>query len=115
MLAIHSPIWVYSMVSFTSSLHPRIQADLRKEGLNGRLPNQDLINAFERISRHTGGVPVVLYDHIHNIAVLPSWIPEIIRNNPTVQTFAKRARNVFRHLGYQATGRPSGIHGLLHP
>lgn len=93
------------------------------EGLNGRLPNQDLLNSFQRISRYTGGIPVVVYDHIDprdnpekkdEIEYMPSWFPEIVRTNPAVEAYAYQAKNVVRHIGYQARGRASGVHGLLH-
>ncbi|KAI0032220.1 Gaa1-like protein [Vararia minispora EC-137] len=93
-----------------------------REGINGRLPNQDLINSF-RIISYTASVPVVLYDHIEPSEYpgrqqlndfLPSWIPQSVLDNPSVLEYAYRARNVLKHFGYQARGKASGIHGLLH-
>jgi GPI-anchor transamidase subunit GAA1 len=93
------------------------------EGLNGRLPNQDLFNSFQLISRHTGGVPVVLYDHIdareyagreHELSPVPSWLPGFLKNNNDVKEFAYRAQNIVQHMGYQARGQASGVHGLMH-
>jgi Gaa1-like, GPI transamidase component len=94
------------------------------EGLNGRLPNQDLINSFHVISRHTGGVPVVVYDHLDNhdhpdksgnLIFSPSWLPAFLRDNWHVQDYAYRAKNLIHHFGFQSRGRASGVHGLLHP
>lgn len=87
-----------------------------KEGINGRLPNQDLLNSFQRIARRD--VPVVLYDHLDTrehstLPSLPSWLPNSLRNDAT-QAYAYQAKNVVRHLGYQTLGRPSGVHGLFH-
>ncbi|KAI0362074.1 Gaa1-domain-containing protein [Trametes cingulata] len=90
------------------------------EGLNGRLPNQDLLNSVSLISRYTVGVPVLVYDHIdprddHNQpSLLPSWLPEPLKANGDVQEYASRARNVYRHMNYQARGAASGVHGLFH-
>ncbi|RDB21477.1 GPI transamidase component gaa1 [Hypsizygus marmoreus] len=89
------------------------------EGLNGRLPNQDLLNSFQRISRYTGGVPVILYDHLDprenpGHSDLPSWLPPSIRGQREVQTYAYQAKNVARHFMYQARGQSSGVHGLFH-
>ena len=89
------------------------------EGINGRLPNQDLLNSFERISRYTGGVPVTVYDHLHPqedtiIKQGKTWIPSVIRNHQSIVSYAYHARNVVRHLKYQARGRASGVHGLFH-
>ena len=93
----------------------------RQEGLNGRLPNQDLLNCFQLISRHTGGVPVTVYDHIDHhefpeapLAYLPRWTPRAVKESEEVREYIDRARNIVRHVGYQARGAPSGVHGLLH-
>ncbi|KAI8998654.1 Gaa1-domain-containing protein [Trametes punicea] len=91
------------------------------EGLNGRLPNQDLINSVSLISRYTVGVPVIVYDHIdsredynNRRSLLPSWLPEPLKGNADVQEYAARARNIYRHINYQARGAASGVHGLFH-
>ncbi|KAI0306323.1 GPI transamidase component Gaa1 [Multifurca ochricompacta] len=82
-----------------------------REGLNGRLPNQDLINSFGVISQHTGGVPILLYDHYE-----PSEFPgrEGIRKFYPVIEYGYRARNILRHFAFQARGQASGPHGLFH-
>jgi glycosylphosphatidylinositol transamidase len=96
---------------------------LTSEGLNGRLPNQDLINSFRLIAEHTGGVPVVLYDHLdpqqvknHNVGLsrVLQWLPRIIRSQPEVVEYATRARNIARQMKHQALGKGSGVHGLFH-
>ncbi|KAG6918119.1 hypothetical protein DXG01_016307 [Tephrocybe rancida] len=84
------------------------------EGSNGRLPNQDLLNSFQRISQKEG-VPVVVYDHLDEPRLNDfSFLPAIIHNNLEVQIYASQARNIVRQFGYQARGRPSGVHGLFH-
>ncbi|KAJ4487817.1 Gaa1-like protein [Lentinula aciculospora] len=85
--------------------------NISSEGLNGRLPNQDLLNSFQHISRRTG-VPVVLYDHKDEPGL--EWLPESIRNHREIRTYAAQARNLLRHVRYQASGRGSGVHGLFH-
>ncbi|RPD66113.1 Gaa1-domain-containing protein [Lentinus tigrinus ALCF2SS1-7] len=90
------------------------------EGLNGRLPNQDLLNSVSLIARHTGGVPVLVHDHVdprdtpNTPSILPAWLPEALKSNADVQEYAVRARNIVRHMNYQARGAASGVHGLLH-
>jgi len=86
------------------------------EGLNGRLPNQDLINSFQRISQYTGGVPMFVYDHqdSEDGLDLPSWTPGSIRDSDQWKEYSRRAKNIVRHVGYQARGQASGVHGLLH-
>ncbi|KAF9052907.1 Gaa1-like protein [Panaeolus papilionaceus] len=89
------------------------------EGINGRLPNQDLINSLERIARYTAGVPVTLYDHIdpreNALANIDwDWVPQLLYSNPTIKAYLIRARNIVRQFNYQATGLGSGVHGLFH-
>lgn len=88
------------------------------EGLNGRLPNQDLINSLRLISHYTGGVPLVLYDHLEMHEApqrsLLENAPNFMKRSPQLRGFEYRARNVKRHVSYQARGRPSGAHGLFH-
>ncbi|KAJ7775068.1 Gaa1-like protein [Mycena metata] len=83
------------------------------EGINGRLPNQDLLNSFQQISKWTGGVSVLVYDHQDSSQTdIPSWIPSGFHEE--IQAYTYRSKNVVRHLGYQARGRGSGVHGLFH-
>ncbi|KLO08967.1 Gaa1-domain-containing protein [Schizopora paradoxa] len=89
------------------------------EGLNGRLPNQDLMNSVAMISRHTGGVPVVLYNHLDprdssDKSYPPSWLQPITQRSPDALEYAVRARNIIRHVLYQSFGEASGVHGLYH-
>ncbi|KAF4614468.1 hypothetical protein D9613_002688 [Agrocybe pediades] len=89
------------------------------EGLNGRLPNQDLFNSLNRIARYTAGVPVVLYDHLDPredsaADVSFSRVPSFLYNIQFVKSYLYQARNVLRHFGYQYNGRGSGVHGLFH-
>ncbi|OSD01536.1 Gaa1-domain-containing protein [Trametes coccinea BRFM310] len=90
------------------------------EGLNGRLPNQDLMNSVSLISRYTVHVPTLVYDHIDpredrsQPDLLPAWLPEPFKHNRDVQEYASRAKNIYRHMNYQARGAASGVHGLFH-
>ncbi|KAJ7156933.1 Gaa1-like protein [Mycena crocata] len=83
------------------------------EGINGRLPNQDLLNSFNHISKWTGGVPVLVYDHLESSQNdIPSWLPSTYHEE--IRTYTYRSKNILRHIGYQARGRGSGVHGLFH-
>ncbi|KAH9173624.1 Gaa1-domain-containing protein [Lactarius sanguifluus] len=97
------------------------------EGLNGRLPNQDLINSFRVISQHTSGVPVLLYDHYEPSefpgreqirSFFPSWLPDWIREHGDVHR--QRAEQV-GHTGFSTnaitlfavpSNGPHGFHAL---
>ncbi|KDQ17980.1 hypothetical protein BOTBODRAFT_29295 [Botryobasidium botryosum FD-172 SS1] len=88
------------------------------EGLNARLPNQDLLNSVQVITRWTGSCPTILYDHLDDYSrpdyELPfGMLKEWINSNP-VKEFEMRAGSILRHVGYQYMGRPSGVHGLFH-
>lgn len=89
------------------------------EGLNGRLPNQDLYNSFRIIATHTGNIPVILYDHIdprdtNERSYPPSLVPSFMKTNPELLEFSVRARNIARNMYYQASGKGSGVHALYH-
>ena len=43
-----------------------------------------------------------------------SWLPSVLRDSERFKDYIYRARNLLRHVSYQARGHPSGIHGLLH-
>lgn len=90
------------------------------EGLNGRLPNQDLMNSVVRIAG-SNGVPTILYDNIESSAsyAVPSWLGDL----PLLGKWTKhwlfknylfRASNVKRHVQYEGLNRGSGVHGLFH-
>jgi hypothetical protein len=72
------------------------------------------------IARYTGGMPVILYDHPdlwRGDYHLPAWIPEFAReltNKQTVKEYQRLGKNIWRHVKYQAQGKPSGTHGLFH-
>ena len=83
------------------------------DGLNGRLPNQDLLNSVQVISQWTGGIPVVLYDHIE-AQFSSTKKPTEFDTAREIHTYKTRARNMLRHIGYEVMGSPSGIHGMFH-
>lgn len=89
---------------------------ITSEGLNGRLPNQDMMNSFTLISEWYG-CPVTLYNTptshppFHR---LQSILPKFIKDLPQVQDYLKKARNILRHASYQSLGKASGVHGLFH-
>ncbi|KAL1717464.1 Gaa1-like protein [Schizophyllum commune] len=128
-------IWTALNVDYPG--HSFSHLGLYFEGLNGRLPNQDLLNSIFRIARNTVGVPVVLYDYKDTFRFeqwtieltsedsllgrlgLAKWemknlVPKSIRLDPAARAYATKARHILRHFGYQARGRASGVHGLLH-
>lgn len=94
------------------------------EGLNGRLPNQDLLRSFRRISRGTGGVPVILYDRLDPkegdsilkpvVNFLPSWIPGRRSVIQSLENYIYFSANVLQQANYQARGIGSGTHALFH-
>ncbi|KAH7913759.1 Gaa1-like protein [Hygrophoropsis aurantiaca] len=119
----HSSGVIWTALNIDYSGHSFSHLGVFFEGLNGRLPNQDLMNSLYLIATYTGGVPVTVYDHLdpsefpnkwEEMSIFPSWIPSAIRKSAYAQLYSYRARNVLRQLGYQARGRASGVHGLFH-
>ncbi|WWC62223.1 uncharacterized protein I303_104818 [Kwoniella dejecticola CBS 10117] len=74
------------------------------EGINGRLPNQDVINAVQRTSHFSGGVPT----RFHNI---PDDVPDI--GPEWFGKYLLGAKHLLHHFGYMITGRVSAGHGVL--
>ncbi|KAL7283374.1 hypothetical protein ACG7TL_002804 [Trametes sanguinea] len=111
-----SDSYLDGMQAWISTYHGETQP----KGLNGRLPNQDLMNSVSLISRYTVHVPTLVYDHIDpredrdQPDLLPAWLPEPFKHNRDVQEYASRAKNIYRHMNYQARGAASGVHGLFH-
>ncbi|EGN93257.1 hypothetical protein SERLA73DRAFT_172176 [Serpula lacrymans var. lacrymans S7.3] len=114
-------IWTALNIDYPGHSFSRI--GIFHEGLNGRLPNQDFLNCLQVIGHVTGGVPVSVYDYMDSsqIAHRPNdlddilaWIPAFLRENYDVREYVYRARNVARFVSYQARGKASGLHGLLH-
>lgn len=90
------------------------------EGLNGRLPNQDLMNSVVRIAG-SNGVPTILYDNIETSAsyTVPRWLADLPlfgewTKHPLFKNYLFRASNVKRHVQYEGLNRGSGVHGLFH-
>lgn len=119
----HSSGVIWTAMAIDYPAHSFSHLGVFHEALNGRLPNADLLHSFQLISRYAGGVPVIMYDHLdwreHPALrkqfdwVTPKWLPRSIRDRKELKTFAYHARNVWRHWGYQARGKASGIHGLM--
>ncbi|KAG9126667.1 Glycosyl phosphatidyl inositol protein transamidase complex subunit [Ceratobasidium sp. 392] len=99
------------------------------EGLNGRLPNQDLINSALKIARESNGIAILAYDTLDylrtdypydsspTVRKLWSYLPKAAQrslNDASLKLFENRAGVVARGMGWQASGRASGVHGLFH-
>jgi hypothetical protein len=83
-------------------------ADLLLDGVNGRLPNLDLVNSAAHIARWIGGVPVRLHndtyeDQLGGSLSLDNWKPR----------YSQRARGILNQVRYGMTTQPSGPEGLF--
>ncbi|WRT66675.1 uncharacterized protein IL334_003635 [Kwoniella shivajii] len=74
------------------------------EGVNGRLPNQDIINTVSQVSQYAGGVP----PRYHNI---PDDIPDSA--SEWVGKYLLGAKHLLHHFAFMVTGRASAAHGVL--
>lgn len=68
------------------------------EGVNGRLPNQDVVNTVAHVARYAGGSPIRYHD----------VDPDQARSGYLVA-----AKHLLAHFSFAALGRPSGAHGVL--
>lgn len=75
--------------------------DIRIEGLNGQLPNLDLVNTVIRLCRREG-LPPTLHKRTDY------WNPD------SWDGFEHSAKTMFLMMWHQAPGMPTGNHGLFH-
>lgn len=74
------------------------------EGVNGRLPNQDVFNTVAHVARFAGGVQT----RVHNIDYEPQWdYPDFVKD------YLLAGKHLMGHFYYNALGKPSGAHGVL--
>ncbi|KAH9467520.1 hypothetical protein Pst134EA_011161 [Puccinia striiformis f. sp. tritici] len=77
------------------------------QGINGQLPNLDLINTVAHIVRWTGSCPVT----IHSEPLEPSY-PSYLPDHPGLQRYLA-GRTIVKQMSYGFTGSPSGPEGLF--
>ncbi|KZS91133.1 Gaa1-like protein [Sistotremastrum niveocremeum HHB9708] len=108
-------IWTALNIEYPG--HSFSEIGIFHEGLNARLPNQDLINSFHVVSAHTGLVQVTLYDTLYGarpFTELRNLLPSVLKDHPIVDGYLRRARYILQHTSFQTLGKASGPHGLFH-
>ncbi|CAG8558496.1 12704_t:CDS:10 [Funneliformis caledonium] len=70
------------------------------EGVNGQLPNLDLINTVVRVCRISNHIPIMLHDSGHHY----------LYDNGD---YYASLHNLLQAMKYQALGHPTGSHGLF--
>lgn len=89
------------------------------EGLNGRLPNQDIPNTIAHVGKWAGGVEMRLHDVDNNP---PEWVGRYLgwiggevgeAMKRVVGRYVVGARHLWEHGKYMALGRASGAHGVM--
>ncbi|XP_005108658.1 glycosylphosphatidylinositol anchor attachment 1 protein [Aplysia californica] len=83
--------------------------NLKLEGLNGQLPNLDLVNLVVKLCRKERG-QVTLHHTME--PKLRSYYGE--GNGESFQEYKTALTTMMRMMWYQASGAPSGNHGLFH-
>lgn len=76
------------------------------EGTDGQMPNLDLLNVIVEIARYEG-VPVQLHSTYFNSKPIQQ------NNQPYLLEWMNAMRNVLTMMLNQASGVPSGLHGLF--
>lgn len=86
----------------TSPLRCFITSPL-SEGVNGQLPNLDLVNTVVRVARITSQIPVTLHDE---------RVPTIYGQAALQESYISSLKSMLYTMRYQALGHPTGDHGL---
>ncbi|CAG8511788.1 20515_t:CDS:10 [Gigaspora margarita] len=71
------------------------------EGLNGQLPNLDLINTVIRVCHVSNSIPIMIHDSGHYYTHYDSG------------DYRSSFYNLIKSMKYQALGHPTGSHGLF--
>jgi glycosylphosphatidylinositol transamidase len=77
------------------------------DGVNGRLPNLDVVHGAAHIAKWVGGVPVRLHNQTH----MEALAEESFAND--LERYQQRAKGVLQQVAYSATTLPSGAEGLF--
>lgn len=77
------------------------------DGVNGRLPNLDIVHGAAYISKWIGGVPV----RLHNSTITDNLDARIVQNR--LKQYKERAIGLLQQLSYSARTLPSGPEGLF--
>lgn len=72
------------------------------EGVNGQLPNLDLINTIRVVAQHTANIPITLHDDISKAE----------ENNDPQLNYWCSLKHMLRTMQYQLFGHPSSNAGL---
>jgi hypothetical protein len=114
-------IWNALAIDYPSDSFSQIV--IKHEGLQGQLPNLDVINTFVRIAQRTDGLPVSLsasseHDEGWNnepLGAIGTYLEKHLwKDGEGAKKYVSGLMNVASQIGFLSTGRPSGIHGVFH-
>lgn len=108
-LAPQGVIWTALNIDYPG--HSFSHLGLYYEGINGALPNQDLVNTVAHISQYTAGAPVRLHSvsaDLPDLSVRVPFVPQEVTSK-----YARNARHLVEDLRYAGLGNYSGAHGLF--
>jgi hypothetical protein len=117
----NSAVWNALAIDYPSDSFSHIV--VKHEGLQGQLPNMDVINTFTRIAQKTDGIPVTLAASSEHDA---TWGEEPLgslgkllerhlwKDGDGSKKYLSGLLNVAKQVGFLSSGQPSGIHGLFH-
>ncbi|WAQ89314.1 hypothetical protein PtA15_11A1 [Puccinia triticina] len=99
-------IWAALNIDFPFHSFSHIAIDY--EGINGQLPNLDLINTVAHIVRWTGSSPVTIHDE----PLEPSY-PSYVPDHPEVLKYLQAGQTIIKQMSHGIVGSPSGPEGLF--
>ncbi|KDN52665.1 Gaa1-domain-containing protein [Tilletiaria anomala UBC 951] len=123
-----SVIWNALALDFPSDSFSAIE--LLHEGLNGQLPNMDVLNAVVRVAEHIDGVPVKIpglasHSPIKRMLLqLQTWtrafkapleatLGTTLWTERTEGEYVESMERLSHQIGLQALGKTTGVHGLF--
>ncbi|MBW0479350.1 hypothetical protein O181_019065 [Austropuccinia psidii MF-1] len=99
---------IWAALNLDYPFHSFSHIGIEYEGINGQLPNLDLINSVAHIVRWTGTCPVTIHDQ----PLEPNY-PSYLPNQPKLRDYLQASRTIIRQMTYGLMGTPSGPEGLF--
>lgn len=99
---------IWAALNLDFPFHSFSHIGIEYEGINGQLPNLDLINSIAHIVRWTGSCPITIHDE-----PLEPTYPNYLPDHPELHKYIQAGRTIIRQMSYGLMGSPSGPEGTF--